>query len=918
MMYRPKMRGGNTRRVPLIALTSLTLAIGQAFAQSAPPPVTDDGATKPTSNAAPKTLDTVQVSGKTLSVEKAIAEKRSLSVISDGISADEIGSVPDFGLGEAVQRIPGVAMTINNGRGEAQFLNLRGLNPDYNSVTVDGIALPSTETTTRNVSLDVLPASLAQHVSIYKTVTADMPADAIGGVVNLRTRSAFDHPGLFISGRADYADWNNSRVVAHSGPSGQIENTISDTFGSQHQFGFILSTSYYRRDTSSLDTAMDTDGYYHYTGGTQKLSSLGQNKAGTGSTLTPNNDVDGLVAVPDRHRWLTYDNVRQREGVLGKFEYDNHENLQAHATGGFFQHENNEFRRSQFLTRVGPATLTSDTTGSFAKGAAQVDFDHYDQVRQIKYAELGSSFEPDERSQLDVTANYAVGDYKQSTQEDVFTSAASPNLGFNYDASPGSVALFTPSNAGYYMNPANYLQTSYMNALERSKSGLLTLKADFNHNLQEDSEGWGYKAGVQYRNLQQRYDLTQIGYAPTSSVSLAAIGTEDVYFQPYDGNGQNMLLIDPAKVTQYFLDHPNLYTPVATNARTSAISDFNIKEATTSGYAMTGYRQGDFMGIVGLRYEDTSQDVQNTQPNPISSLTNFSKLDNLHHYGKLLPSAILAYNLEPDLILRAGASQTLARASYAALAQNSAPTVSLAGNTISQSIGNPNLVPRKSTNYDLSLEWYPANDAMFSLAAFQKRIQHEIVNLTTTASQINPDGLAGTYLVTTTQAQNATTAKVKGVEFGAAKLHFDFLPGVLSHFGATFNATLLDMDGPTITMNDGSQRQLPMLVGAAKHILNASLLYNQGPFSAQVSANHTGKMPISFATDNPVNDIYYAQTQTYDAQLRYMYSSHISFLLQGKNLTNARPTRVLGPDQSLIKEQLDNGRAYYLGVTYVL
>ncbi|GGA45350.1 TonB-dependent receptor [Dyella nitratireducens] len=915
MTYRPNRRDGKNRRVSLIALSSLTLAIGQAFAQSTQPPAGSDG-TKPASTTT--TLEAVQVTGKTLSVEKAIVEKRTLPVISDGISADEIGSVPDFGLGEAVQRIPGVAMTINNGRGEAQFLNLRGLNPDYNSVMVDGIALPSTETTSRNVSLDVLPASLAQQVSIYKTVTADMPADAIGGVVNLRTRSAFDHLGLFVSGRADYAHWDNSRVVAHSGPSGQIENTLSDTFGSQRQFGFLLSTSYYRRDSSSLDTAMDTDGYYKYTGGTQKLSSLGQNSAGTGSTLSPNNNVDGLVAVPDRHRWLSYDNVRQREGVLGKFEYDNHENLQAHLTGGFFQHENNELRRSQFLARVGPATLTSDTTGSFAKGAAQVDFDHYDQVRQIKYAELGSSFEPDERSQWDLVANYAIGNYRQTTQEDVLTSAASSKLGFGYDASPGGVALFTPANPSYYMNPANYLQTSYMNALERSKSGLLTLKLDFNHNLQEDATGWGYKAGVQYRNLQQRYDLNQIGYAPTSAVSLAAIGTEDVNFQPYDGNGQNMLLIDPAKVTQYVIDHPGLYAPVSTNARTSAISDFNIREATTSGYAMAGYHDEQFMSVVGLRYEDTSQDVQNTQPNPLNSLTNFAKIDNLHHYGKLLPSTILAYSLQPDLILRAGASETLARASYAALAQNSAPTVSLAGNTISQTIGNPNLVPRKSTNYDLSLEWYPASDAMLSLAAFQKRIQHEIVNLTTTTSETNPDGLTGTYLVTTTEAQNASTAKVKGLEFGATKLHFDFLPGVLSHLGATFNATLLDMDGSAITMKDGSQRQLPMLVGAAKHLLNASLLYNQGPFSAQVSANHTGKMPISFATDNAVNDIYYAQTQTYDAQLRYLYNSHVSFLLQGKNLTNARPTRVLGPDQSLIKEELDNGRAYYLGVTYVL
>jgi len=50
--------------------------------------------------------------------------------------------------------------------------------------------------------------------------------------------------------------------------------------------------------------------------------------------------------------------------------------------------------------------------------------------------------------------------------------------------------------------------------------------------------------------------------------------------------------------------------------------------------------------------------------------------------------------------------------------------------------------------------------------------------------------------------------------------------------------------------------------------------------------------------------------------LRYAVDRHLSFLVQGKNLANARPTRVLGPGQALVKEELDNGRAYFLGATY--
>ncbi|MEA5126430.1 hypothetical protein [Xanthomonas floridensis] len=45
-------------------------------------------------------------------------------------------------------------------------------------------------------------------------------------------------------------------------------------------------------------------------------------------------------------------------------------------------------------------------------------------------------------------------------------------------------------------------------------------------------------------------------------------------------------------------------------------------------------------------------------------------------------------------------------------------------------------------------------------------------------------------------------------------------------------------------------------------------------------------------------------------------SDKLRMTLQGRNLSNARLTRVIGADQQLLREQLDNGRAYYLGVDY--
>lgn len=109
---------------------------------------------------------------------------------------------------------------------------------------------------------------------------------------------------------------------------------------------------------------------------------------------------------------------------------------------------------------------------------------------------------------------------------------------------------------------------------------------------------------------------------------------------------------------------------------------------------------------------------------------------------------------------------------------------------------------------------------------------------------------------------------------------------------------------------------LPGLMESPKRSANASLLYDVGPFSARISANYTGAQLISAATDNRVNDRYYDAITSYDAQLAWRLSAQLRLTLQGRNLSNARLTRVIGAEQQLMREQLDNGRAYYLGVDY--
>ena len=848
----------------------------------------------------PTTLDAVTVNGQTLSIREAIAAKREAGVISDGVAADDIGSIPDFGLGEALQRVPGVSMVVNNGRGEAQFMSLRGFNPDYNSVLIDGIALPSTETSRRIQSLDVIPASLVERVDVYKSFNADNDSNAIGGIAAIRTRSAFDHPGQFTALSANLADWENTRHLHSSTPSGQIQGSYSNTWGQDDRLGVVLSADYFRRDSSSLDTAIDSYSYY---------------ADGVRQNLNPALDTTALAIAPDRFRALTYDNVRQRRSVFGKLEYNATDTLQLTLSGGVFRHDNDEQRRSQFINRVGSATILNADSGHYAQGAAQIDADAFDQTRELRYAQFSARYRPNDSGHLDLIINRARGSYQQNSREDVFTSANTSQLGYRYTVNGRERPDITLDSPSYYGDPANYLQSYFLTRTERSSTDTSTIRLDYRQNADSDASGWGWRAGLYYRDLDQRYNLDELRYNATDPQSLSTIGIDNSRICPYS-NLNCLLLIDPSRTAAWFAANPSGYTAADSNQRNSTMSDFGIGERNGAAYTMITWAADRVHASVGLREEFLQRRVDSPSPQPLDSTTHYVMQLSHSNNRYLLPSMNLTWDLADTVKLRVAGSRTLGLPTYQDLGQNSVPSVDSVGMTITNSIANPQLRPRRSDNLDLSLEWYPDRDAQLSLALFQKRIADEIMRLTSTRLQTDPDGLSGIYQVTTSQATNTGDARVNGIEVTAIDNRFDFLPGLWSHLGASANLTVLNARTAQIQMADGRLRSLPGLLESPRRSANVALLYELGPFSARLSANYTGKQLISAATDNPANDRYYEAITSYDAQLAWRFNSRLRLSVQGKNLSNAQLTRVIGVDQNLLRERLDNGCAYYVGLDY--
>ncbi|MBE0673544.1 MAG: carboxypeptidase-like regulatory domain-containing protein, partial [Bacteroidales bacterium] len=133
-------------------------------------------------------LSEVVVSGQLQGQSKALNTQMNKGNITNIISSDQVGRFPDANIGDALKRIPGI--NVQYDQGEARFGNIRGTAPQYNSVMVNGERIPSAEAEDRSIQLDLVPADMIQSVEVNKAVTPDMDGDAIGGSVNLVTRSA--------------------------------------------------------------------------------------------------------------------------------------------------------------------------------------------------------------------------------------------------------------------------------------------------------------------------------------------------------------------------------------------------------------------------------------------------------------------------------------------------------------------------------------------------------------------------------------------------------------------------------------------------------------------------------------------------------------------------------------------------------
>jgi outer membrane receptor protein involved in Fe transport len=143
-------------------------------------------------------LEAFTVGGAREGNAASITKQRNAQNVVNVVSMDAYGNVNDGNIGNFLQKLPGVA--VRKEAGEIVGVGLRGTPPELNAVMLDGVRTAAaiagfTPQGDRAALIDQIPSEFIKEIEVVKGNTPELPADSLGGAINLVTKSAFDFPG---------------------------------------------------------------------------------------------------------------------------------------------------------------------------------------------------------------------------------------------------------------------------------------------------------------------------------------------------------------------------------------------------------------------------------------------------------------------------------------------------------------------------------------------------------------------------------------------------------------------------------------------------------------------------------------------------------------------------------------------------
>jgi TonB-dependent receptor len=350
----------------------------------------------------------------------------------------------------------------------------------------------------------------------------------------------------------------------------------------------------------------------------------------------------------------------------------------------------------------------------------------------------------------------------------------------------------------------------------------------------------------------------------------------------------------------------------------------SAEEQSTGAYIQadfdTDLAGARFRANVGVRYVETEL-VSSGFTNEGSG---FVPKTVTHSYDDTLPSINVSLEPTDGLIIRAAYSKVIARPTLPALTPGG--TLDFSPPTFSINSGNPFLDPIRSTNYDLSVEWYPYDEALIAVAFFAKDIDSFIQRLRTLMpynqtgfpDSLLPAGISNTELFDVTTFLNTPGGELTGFEV-TAQTPFTFLPGFWSNFGGQLSYTDID-SRVAYVLNTNLNVVTPYIynsiIGQSPRSVAATLYYEDGPFQARVSGVYRDEYLtlVPAASGNDVEGK--ADTLNIDFSMSYEISDNFSVSFEAINLTDQYDERWINSVRKNSNNYEHTGREFVFGLRY--
>lgn len=756
-------------------------------------------------------------------------EKNSANVL-NVISARQIELSPDITVANVIQRVSGLSIE-RNASGDPQFAIIRGMDKRYNNTLVNGIKIPSPDNENRFVPLDIFPAVLLERLEVYKSLTANMEADGIGGTVNLIMKSAPQNLLLEGDFQIGYNQMNWDRKFATYDRSFLNKRSPREVFGETYRAtpdDFPVENMIIDKVTPMPDVFGSLTFGNRYFGDKLGVMVGGsfQNSYRPVSNYLYDPTVSFLEGNPLNMRDLIdrqTSSQLQRMAVHAKLDYQlNVNNNLSFYFGKYFL---NEFRVRDQIRRT-----------SFV---ASTDYAVYPITR------ISNIFQ--DITTYDLRGKHSLGNRLDFNWMAIYSIALNDRPDDGVFSRAGQ---FVPSE-NRVTNESVYFQgTRNSRAWERNSDTDASLYMDFKYRPYIINDKTEILFGGLLRdkirdNYFNFYNYAQI-FGQFRGVDWDDFG--DVRFSA-------------------------MANPLGSGDRSNLVYD--AYENIYAAYVNTSFTLNKVNIQAGLRTEQT---FQGYEINSLAAASNDTELSKELSYIDLFPSGSLKYMINSKTNLRATYFKGISRPGFYEIV----PTIRSAGggDSFYSERGNADLRPSYGHSTDLRYEFFPSQLDQFLLGVFYKKIIDPIEY-----GFPQPTTAEATPITNRILPQNFDDATNFGVELDYTKY--------FKRIGLRFNYTytMSEITTTKVVLNDDRSRsilsQTRPLQGQSNHIANLSLLYKnqERMLDLQLVMNYAGER-IAFVSPYFGADHYMKPMTQMDFSLDKGFKNGIVLFLKANNLLN--------------------------------